>query len=51
VEEMDERWSELAIGGIEVEERQLSPEEFERLFSGEHTFLVNKNPDVWPGFG
>lgn len=41
---MDERWSELKVEGIEVEESQLSLEEFERLFSGEHTFLVNKTP-------
>ena len=48
---MDECWSELKIEGIEVEERQLSPEEFERLFSDKHTVPVNQNPGAWPGSG
>ena len=43
---MDERWSELNIEGIEVEERQLSPEEFKRLFIDKPTVPVNKNPDT-----
>jgi len=48
---MDERWSELKVEGIEVEEKQLSLEEFERLFSDKPTFPLNKNPGTWPGSG
>jgi predicted phage tail protein len=46
---MDTTWYELQIGGIEVEERQISQEEFERLFDGEHTFPVNRSPFAWSG--
>jgi len=46
---MDTTWNELQIRDIEVEERQMSQEEFERLFSGEHTFPVNRSPSAWSG--
>ena len=46
---MDTTWYELQISGIEVEERQMSQEEFERLFDGEHTFPVNGSLGAWSG--
>jgi hypothetical protein len=32
---MDTNWYELQLSGIEVEEREISLEEFERLFNAE----------------
>jgi len=34
---MDTTWYELQISGIEVEEREMSLEEFERLFNADKT--------------
>jgi len=34
---MDTIWYELQISGIEVEEREISLEEFERLFNADKT--------------
>jgi hypothetical protein len=34
---MNTLWSELQTDGIEVEENEISQDEFERLFSGEKT--------------